>query len=322
MKRFYYLLIFSFVTHFQAFCLQKNHEITDSSELTIGLTILDIIDVNDEDETITIEFFFTLNWLIDSLRNTEIAYSEEVVPWIEMQYLTELNSSFEKKIPVDGHGIASFHRKIIGTLRHSFDFTNFPFDHQDWKLVFFNVLGQTFRIRADTHYMGLHEDFIDPPTWRTNFTGVEEIKLRGPGPDIRGLAYNFEIKRNSTYYIWKVLVPIGLIVLMSWGVFWIRPEEIAAQLTVSVTAILTLVAFQFSVSQLVPPLSYMTTLDKYTVGADFLVFLAFLESLITSYQAQAQVGRHQFSAKIDRASRWIFPISFIFFILMLFYFKI
>ncbi len=147
------------------------------------------------------------------------------------------------------------------------------------------------------------------------FAGVHATRLRGPGPDIEGLSYAFTLTRHSVYYVWKVLIPIGLLVFLSWGVFWIRPEEISAQLTVSVTAILTLVALQFSVSQLVPPLAYLTVLDKFAIGADIFVFLAFVESIVTSYQAQN--GRHAISGRIDRAARWGFPLAFVIFVVWL-----
>lgn len=316
MKKIIHILFLAFLVK-AGFAIPAIIPEQDSMELDISLTVLDIIDVKDAEETITIEFLFGVSWSMPQFKNQEIPYSEDIVPWIEMQYITEIESFFEKKIMVDERGIARFNRRIIGTLRHPFDFTNFPFDKQKWKMVFFNAGGKSYSLLPDNFYLALHEDFIDPPTWKTSFIGTENIAIRGPGPDIHGLSYNFQIKRNSKYYVWKVLIPIGLIVLMSWGVFWIKPEEISAQLTVSVTAILTLVAFQFNVSQLVPPLSYLTILDKFTIGADILVFLAFLESLITSYQTQ--IGRYNRSIKIDRISRWVFPTTFTIFILTLFF---
>ncbi|MCB0628453.1 MAG: hypothetical protein R2824_27045 [Saprospiraceae bacterium] len=316
MKKCYFPLLILLLLPAAGYAFQGELAEKDSVDLIIGLTVLDIIDVDDTEETITLEFLFSMQWPSDSLKGREIPYSEDRVPRIEMQYMTDIQSFFEKRIRIDESGIARFNQRIIGTLRHQFDFTRFPFDVQRWKMAFFHIGDQSYRLIPDTVFMGLHEDFIDPPTWQTRFEGVGNTKLRGPGPDLKALSYHFRLRRNSVYYLWKVLVPVGLIVLMSWGVFWIRPEEISAQLTVSVTAILTLVAFQFSVSQLVPPLSYLTLLDKFSIGADFLVFLAFLESLVSSFQAQA--GRHQLSARIDRISRWVFPAAFILFILVLF----
>ncbi|PHN02515.1 hypothetical protein [Flavilitoribacter nigricans] len=316
MKESYILLLLLLLLPATGSAFQAKDPQPDSSDLFIGLTVLDVIEVDDTEENITAEFLFSMQWPVDSLWGREIPYAEDLVPRIELQYMNEVEPFFEKKIKIDERGMARFNQRVIGTFRHQFDFTEFPFDKQDWKLSFFHIGDHFYRLIPDTVYMGLHEDFIDPPNWRTSFEGVADSQMRGPGPDIKALAFRFQLRRNSKYYVWKVLVPIGLIVLMSWGVFWIRPEEISAQLTVSVTAILTLVAFQFSVSQLVPPLSYLTLLDKFSIGADFLVFLAFLESLVTSFQAQA--GRHRLSARIDRFSRWAFPIGFSVFTLILF----
>lgn len=315
MKKFHYLLCILLTLPIVSYAFQMENPVGDPKDVQISLTILQIMDVDDTEENITAEFLFSIQWPVDSFWGQEIPYAEELVPRIELQYLMEVEPFFEKKIKIDERGMARFNQRIIGTLRHRFDFTDFPFDVQNWKMVFFYVGGEPYRVVADTAHVGLQEDFIDPPTWRISFEGVGSTKLRGPGPDLKAVAYHFQLRRNSKYYVWKVLLPIGLIVLMSWGVFWIRPEEISAQLTVSVTAILTLVAFQFSVSQQVPPLSYLTLLDKFSIGADLMVFLAFLESLLTSYQAQA--GLHKLSAKIDRISRWAFPTVFILFILVL-----
>ena len=40
----------------------------------------------------------------------------------------------------------------------------------------------------------------------------------------------YDLKRRSDFYIWKVVVPMLLVVLMSWSVFWIDPVNIGAQL--------------------------------------------------------------------------------------------
>ena len=116
------------------------------------------------------------------------------------------------------------------------------------------------------------------------------------------------IKRKSGFYVWKVIVPLSLVVMMSWSVFWIDAKNIAAQLTVSVTAILTLIAFQFSVSQMLPAVPYLTTLDKFTLGTDFIVFLAFAESIITTLLYDN--GKQQMSQTFDRVSRIAFPAIF------------
>ena len=58
--------------------------------------------------------------------------------------------------------------------------------------------------------------------------------------------------RQTGYYVLKVILPLVLIVIMSWVVFWIDPNEPGTQISVAVTSILTLVAYRFMIDSLLP----------------------------------------------------------------------
>ena len=53
---------------------------------------------------------------------------------------------------------------------------------------------------------------------------------------------------------------------MSWAVFWINPRYLPAQVGVSTSAVLTLIAFQFSLGYLLPKVSYLTRADRFVMG--------------------------------------------------------
>jgi hypothetical protein len=292
------------------------HAQPDSRDLQIRLILLDLIDIDDTRETITAEFLLDTQWPMEGMRDTTLAYSAEVVPRIQIRNLISLEPIDPEEITIDPRGIAHFNQRLIGTIQQRFNFTDFPYDDQLLTIELFTRKRPAYRIQADTTTTnGIMPGFQDLTAWDIEFAGAAMTSIRGPGLSIPSLSYRYTLTRHPTYYFWKVLLPVALIVFMSWGAFWINPEEISAQLTVSVTAILTLIALQFSVSQLVPPLSYLTYLDKFSAGANFFVFLAFLESIITSYQAKA--GRRQLSRKIDRVSRIFFPLAFILFLLLI-----
>ena len=122
--------------------------------------------------------------------------------------------------------------------------------------------------------------------------------------------YDFTITahRIRSYYVWKVILPLCLIVAMSWCVFWINPAEFGAQLGLSATAMLTLIAFIFATTNMVPALGYATLLDLFIVGSTVLVFLALLESLFTSYLVAK--NRSNTAMQIDRFCRVLFPASY------------
>ena len=65
---------------------------------------------------------------------------------------------------------------------------------------------------------------------------------------------------------------------MSWAVFWVDPKEIGPQLGLAATSMLTLIAFQFAFTGLLPRISYLTRADRFVFSASLLVFLALVET--------------------------------------------
>lgn len=124
-----------------------------------------------------------------------------------------------------------------------------------------------------------------------------------------GYAFEFIAKRDSKYYVYKVIMPLVLIVFMSWAVFWINPKEAGTQIGVSTASMLTLIAYRFSVDLLAPKVSYMTRLDMFIFGSTFLVFLSLLQVIITSTLMRR--GNEELSLRTDYLCRIMFPVLFV-----------
>ena len=71
---------------------------------------------------------------------------------------------------------------------------------------------------------------------------------------------------------------------------------------------LTLIAFIFATTEMVPKLGYLTLLDRFIAGSTILVFLALLESLTTIYLVSQE--KKELAMRIDNISRFVFPITF------------
>lgn len=61
-----------------------------------------------------------------------------------------------------------------------------------------------------------------------------------------------------------LLLPILLIVMMSWTVFWVDPIKYDSQLIISATSMLSLVAFLFTLSNQIPEIGYLTSMDLFS----------------------------------------------------------
>ena len=70
-----------------------------------------------------------------------------------------------------------------------------------------------------------------------------------------------ELERKAGYYIFKVIFPILLILLICWSVVWVDPKELESRLTITIVCLLSLIAYNFVIDSELPKLEYLTVLD-------------------------------------------------------------
>lgn len=129
--------------------------------------------------------------------------------------------------------------------------------------------------------------------------------------------FYFEAVRRSEYIILTFIIPLVLIVGMSWIVFWIDPKEIRSQFSVSVTTVLTLIAYDISLGSRLPEIPYLTRMDFFIFGSTLIVFASLFEVVVTSHFAST--GKVDRGRRIDVKCRWLFPITFAFVIIFSFF---
>ena len=127
---------------------------------------------------------------------------------------------------------------------------------------------------------------------------------------IAGVRFGIQVTRRSAYYVWKVFVPLVLMVCVSWGVFWIEPHDLNSQIAVSVTTILTVIAFAFAISSSMPRVPYLTYIDAFFLQCYVFVFLAFTEIMIV-HVTHSSDRRRDLGLKVRNWSRILVPSAFV-----------
>ena len=122
------------------------------------------------------------------------------------------------------------------------------------------------------------------------------------------LTYRFEGGRISTSYVIKIIMPLIMIIMMSWVVFYIDPSAPSA-LGVSVTSVLTLVAYHVSLASRLPQIPYLTDLDVFLYGSTCLVFLSLMEVVVTS--SLVHHDKLEKAQRLDICARIGFPIGLV-----------
>ncbi len=93
---------------------------------------------------------------------------------------------------------------------------------------------------------------------------------------------------------------------MSWLPRWIKPSEIGTNIGLSTSAFLTLVAYLFAITVLLPRVSYATRMDRFILLSTFMVFTG----LIHTAWNTAMIGKqkHRMVELIGRWSRVLYPL--------------
>ncbi|MFT5728111.1 MAG: hypothetical protein ACI8PB_002263 [Desulforhopalus sp.] len=187
----------------------------------------------------------------------------------------------------------------------------FPFDSQNFNIQLMSVDFSP----EEVHFVpgpsnGIAED-ISVADWSvTGFkSSTKPFIVSTSKMPLANFTVIIEAKRKNNYFWLKVILPLVLIVMMSWVVFWIDPQEGNTQISVAITSMLTLIAYRFAISTDIPQISYLTRLDFFVLGSTILVFAGLIEVLITS--TYAKMGQIEKAQRIDIWSRVLFPVTFV-----------
>lgn len=108
-----------------------------------------------------------------------------------------------------------------------------------------------------------------------------------------------EIKRNSAHYVFKIIIPVFLILCVAWSVMWIPTYKLDARLTTSIVALLALIAYNFVFEGDIPKLEYLTDLDKF-------ILLSYIFCCIPTF---ISIGFSRFILKTQKLQRKVTIIN-------------
>lgn len=279
--------------------------------------IIDVHAVNSSDQSFTANIFYRLRWqdprLADPSGTARILPLEEVWhPRLQMTNQQKVWNTFPEEVDVSPQGEVLYRQRVYGTFSQALNLYEFPFDRQSFAV-------QLAAIGLDTNDVQLLAE-PDAPSGISSQLSLAGWTISGMHatatpyaplpkyPALPGFVIGFQADRQMGYYIYKIILPLVLIVMMSWLGFWIHPTQAGVQISVAVTSMLTLIAFRFMVSGFLPSISYLTRLDKLVLGSTILVFASLVEVIYTANLANREEMARALA--VDRKSRIVFPVAF------------
>ena len=285
------------------------------TEVSVGVRMVDLMGIDDISQTLNGDFAVILNWTdprLAGFEGCEISIQKIWDPRVVFLNSGRKFPSLPEKATIGPGGNVRYVQRYGGTFATYHNLNDFPFDKQAFKIWLVGLDHPEDKVVfvGDEKVTGAR-DLLNISDWIVGEVSGSVDSLYADAYDDNFSRYTLEIQANriTAYYVWKVILPLCLIVAMSWAVFWINPAQFGPQIGLSATAMLTLIAFLFATTNMLPALGYFTILDLFIGGATILVFLAMLESLTTSYLVSRE--KVVLAERMDQICRLLFPLMFV-----------
>ncbi len=289
-------------------------------EVTVQFQVLDFARVNSRDESFDVTGYLELTWTDPRLAFKNHTAGQEFRSvqtsdiWIPRVYfanaLDQPRDHGEPEVEVDSAGHVTLGDIISGKFSAELSLQSFPFDQQRLPIrlgAYVDRSQVVLTSSLDRVTLGSKAFLTD---WSILGISVHPTDERF-SPDSEPYSFlviETAIVRKWTFYVWRVLIPMTLLVIVSWTVLWMDPSIVAPQATTAMGTLISLVAFNFAIDFAMPKVGYLTFIDRHA-----LLGLTFVAAIVIEIAAahhciikdRAELGR-----RIQRTARWLIPACY------------
>jgi hypothetical protein len=290
---------------------RPDHDVGPTN-VEVFAAVLDINEISDAEQKFEANFLYILNWFDPRLAHDQdrksLPLNDVWHPRLQILNQQRITSTFPKVVSISPEGQVTYRQRVWGIFSQPLYLRDFPFDHQDFAIRLFTADYTEDEVELVIHPKSQIAEELSLPDWNIVSWNVDATTYK-PLPDVAlelaAVVFSFRAERRGQYFIYQIILPLVLIVAMSWIVFWIDPKESGSQYSVSITTMLTLIAYRFAIAKDMPNVDYMTRLDVFILGSTVMVFATLMQAVITTSMAKS--GQLAEARAIDRWCRWLVP---------------
>ena len=236
---------------------------TGPTRVSVAAWFADVSKIDSAAQTFSANLVLALRWSDPSLAHRDAETRTYALgdvwypPWLIANEGDSVRRSLSETVDVAPDGSVVYRQRLIGSFSEALDLHRFPFDHESFRvqLVVLGHRPEEIEFVPDASAVaagmplavGVADELTLQDWWLTSVDARSQPYVVAPGVEIAGYVVEFEASRRVQHYVLKVILPLLLIVLMSWAVFWIDPSQTGPQVSVAVTSMLTLIAYRFAV---------------------------------------------------------------------------
>ena len=282
----------------------------------IGLYLADLHEVSASDETFLADVILHAEWLDPRLAAHAAGVAARPLddvwnPRLQIVNQRGATALLPERVEIDAAGRVRYRQRWMGRFSARMDLRDFPLDRQEFGVHVVSLGYERDQVDLTVHAIAsARAAALSLADWDVGAARMEVMDYEaGPSlPTLAGVRLQWQARRHVRYYAVQVILPLVLIVIMAWTALWVDPSVVPARVSVSMTGMLTMIAYRFSLGHSVPNLTYLTRFDYFMLASTLLVFLILI--VVAAAASLAGAGRMTQVRRLDRWSRQAFPIVF------------
>jgi hypothetical protein len=253
-------------------------------EVGVWPTVIYNLDYDSDTYYVTAYVWFIWKGEIDPTATVE--FTNNVESW----GLTK-NKTYPKPITLpDGRKYQAI--RIEGRFFNSFSLKRFPLESHTLaiKIEDNTYAADKLIYRFDRSHSGLDAG-LDITGWSVaSWSGSEgnhhyatnlgDETVGSDSSDYSTIDFEIKITRPVHFFIWKMLLPVLIILLACWTALLLNPSELSSRAAMTGTALLTTVFMQQGYTSKLPELNYLVLLDKIYVVVYILILISLAQVVI------------------------------------------
>jgi Neurotransmitter-gated ion-channel ligand binding domain len=297
-------------------------------DVAVGLYITNFVAIDETRESFEVGGFLTGKWrdprlaltsdeTSDNLSNRETPRTFRLgdiwAPAIEGANVIS-HTTNQYSLEADRNGTVTYLERFDAVFSCEYELRKFPFDSQVLRFEYQPFQSSASPIRFAAQALpgsGISpEQHTELAAWHLENLTYTADKMTSDAflPATHEALFQIVVRRRSGFYLWKIFLPLMMITIIPVVVFWIDVKEFDWLLKIPMTMLLSMVAFQFTITRDLPRIGYVTFLDAVFLVSFAFCFLCVFE-ILTVYLLQ-KYGRRPLAVRLHSAGRWAYPLTY------------
>jgi hypothetical protein len=213
-------------------------------------------------------------------------------------------------IAVSPDGSAIYFERFAATLTApDLDLRTYPFDTQTFSIEIDSINSDDNYVFTDWGKSNI-SDRLGNEEWdiikfSTNASKIDVPQINAVNSRF---LFDFLVQRHTDYYIFRIFIPILLIIILTWLTFFLH-KDYMKRIEIVGANLLLFIAFNFTVAADLPKLGYLTFLDRIMISTFVMTAVIFAYNVYLRWLNMNE--KKELAERLDNYMIWIYPLTYI-----------